>query len=106
MKLICLFYYCEKVFTHMTTWMIGKNSMKPPEKEGFYSHLNMEEINDAYYTHAKNVCKDFDVKDLGEYHDLCVESDKVLLVDVFENFRNFCPGIYERTLLVFLLNPD
>ena len=66
----------------------------------------MEEINDAYYTHAKNVCKDFDVKDLGEYHDLCVESDKVFLVDVFENFRNFCPGIYERTLLVFLLNPD
>ena len=90
----------------MTTWMIEKNSMKPPENKGFYSHINMEEINDAYYTHTKKVCKDFDIKDLGEYHDLCVESDTVLLVDVFENFRNFCPEIYEQTLLVFLMNPD
>ena len=35
-----------------------------PEKEDFYSHFNMEDITDADYTHAKRVCKDFDIKNL------------------------------------------
>ena len=61
-----------------------------PEKENFYSHLNMEDINDANYAHAKRVCKDFEIKDLGEHHDLYVQSTKILLTDVFENFRNMC----------------
>ena len=55
----------------------------------------MEDITDADYVHAKRVCKDFDAKDLGEYHDLYVQSDTLLLTDVFENFRNMCLGIYE-----------
>ena len=44
--------------------MIGKNSMKfyCLKKEDFYSHLNMEDITDADYAHAKRVCKDFEVK--------------------------------------------
>ena len=41
-----------------------------PEKEDFYSHLNMEDINDANYAHAERVCKDFEIKDLGKYHNL------------------------------------
>ena len=40
-----------------------------PEKEHFYSHLNMEGITDAVYVHPKRVCKDFEIKNLGEYHD-------------------------------------
>ena len=32
------------------------------EKEDFYSHLNMEDITDADYPHAKTVCKDFEIK--------------------------------------------
>ena len=39
-----------------------------PEKEDFYSHLNMEDISDADYTYAKRVCKDFKMKKLGEYY--------------------------------------
>ena len=39
-----------------------------PEKEDFYSHLNMEDISDADYTYAKRVCKDFKIKKLGEYY--------------------------------------
>ena len=58
------------------------------EKEDFYSNLNMEDITDADYAHAKIVCKDFEIKNLGEYHDLYVQSDALLLADVFENFRN------------------
>ena len=42
------------------------------EKEDFYSHLKMENITNADYVHAKRVCKDFEIKDLGEYHGLYV----------------------------------
>ena len=42
------------------------------EKEDFYSHLNMEDITDADYVHAKRICKDFKIKNFGEYHDLYV----------------------------------
>ena len=43
-----------------------------PGKEDFYSYLNMEDITDAGYAHAKRVCKDFEIKKLGEYHNLYV----------------------------------
>ena len=46
-----------------------------PDKEDFYSHLNMEDITDANYTHGERVCKDFEIKDFGEYHDLYVQSN-------------------------------
>ena len=46
------------------------NETSLPEKEDFYSHLIMENIADAEYVHAKRVCKDFEIKNLGEYHDL------------------------------------
>ena len=62
------------------------NETSLPEKEDFYSHLNMEDITDADYAHAKRVCKDFEIKNLGEYYDLYVQSDTLLLVDVLENF--------------------
>ena len=66
-----------------------------PEKEVFYSHLNMEDINDADNTLAKRVCKDFEMKKLGVYYDLYVQSDTILLADVFENFWNMCHEMYE-----------
>ena len=58
----------------MSIWMTRKNLMKLSylNKKEFYSHLNMEDITDAEYTHAKRVCKDFEIKNLGEYHDLYV----------------------------------
>ena len=50
----------------------------------------MEGITDADYTHAKRVCKDFEIKHLGKYHDLYAQSKTLLLADVFKNFRNMC----------------
>ena len=64
----------------------------------FYSHLNLENITDADYMHAKRVCKDFEIKHLGECHDLHVQSNTLLLVDLFENFRNMCLKIYKLDL--------
>ena len=50
----------------------------------------MEDITDADYTHTNRVCEDFEIKILGEYHDLYVQSDPLLLTDVFENVRKMC----------------
>ena len=48
------------------------------EKEDFYSHLNIEDITDADYVHPKRVCKDFKIKELGEYHNFYFQSDTLL----------------------------
>ena len=64
------------------------NEISLPENEDFYSHLNMEDITDADYAHAKRLCKDFEIKNVGKYHDMYVQSDTLLFADVFENLRN------------------
>ena len=66
-----------------------------PSKEDFYSNLNMEDINDIDYRHANNVFKGFKLENLGDYHDLYVQSDTLLLADVFNNFRDMCIKEYE-----------
>ena len=66
-----------------------------PKKEVFYSNLNMEEIKDSYYNHAKRACKYFKIKNLGKYDDLYLKSDTLLLPDVSENFRETCLEIYK-----------
>ena len=58
------------------------NEASLTEKEVFYSHLNMKDITDADYSHAKTACKDFEIKKLGEYHHFSVESNKLLLADL------------------------
>ena len=65
----------------------------------------MEDITDANYADTKSVCKDFEIKNLEEYHDLYVQSDTSLLTDVFENFRNMCLEIYELDPEKFLSPP-
>ena len=50
----------------------------------------MEGNTDADYAHAKRVWQDFKIKNLGEYHELNVQSNTLLLADAFKNFRNMC----------------
>ena len=76
-----------------------------PEKEEFYRNLNIEDITHAGYIHAKRVCKDFDIKNLGEYHDLYLKSDVLLLVDFFENFKKMCLKIDELNPAKFISAP-
>ena len=72
------------------------NETQLPEKEDFCSHLNMDDITEADYVHTKRDCKDFKITNLGEYYDFYVQSNTLLLADVFENFRNMCHRIYEH----------
>ena len=55
--------------------------------------------------HAQKVWDEFEIKNLGEYHDLHVQSDTLLLEDVFENFRNMCLDIYELDPVYFMSAP-
>ena len=71
------------------------NETSLPSKEDFYSNLNMEDIDDIDYRHGNNVFKGFKLENLGDYHDLYVPSDTLLLADVFENFRNMYIKVYE-----------
>ena len=66
----------------------------------------MEGITDTDYSHVKRVCKDFEIKRLGEYHNLYVQCDTLMLVDVFENFRKMCLGIYKFKATKFLSAPE
>ena len=66
-----------------------------PGKESFYSNLTLENISEIDYAHANNVFKKFNINNLGEYHDLYVRSDTLLLADIFENFRQSCLENYE-----------
>ena len=70
---------------------------KLPEKEKFYSSLSGKGITDEEYAHAKQVWKTFGCRNLGDYHDLYVATDTLLLEDVFENFRKVCQEKYGWT---------
>ena len=76
-----------------------------PDKEAFYSTLNMKHITDVDHRHAKRVFKNLNNKNLGDYPDLYVQSDTLLLADVFENFRNKCIEMYELDPAHFLSAP-
>ena len=66
-------------YEYMDVWeKFNKPSL--PEKEEFYSNLNIEVIRDADYMHAKRVWKDFEIKKLGKYYDLYFKSDTFWLM--------------------------
>ena len=64
-------------YEYMNDWEIF-NETSLPEKEDFYKQLNTEDSADEDYVHTERVCKDFERKYLGEYHDLFVPSDTLL----------------------------
>ena len=65
----------------------------------------MEDITDADQAHAKRICKDFELKKLGDYNNLYVQSDTLVLANVFRNFRNMCLEMYEFAPAEFLYAP-
>ena len=66
--------------------MLQIKDVYPYEYMDFYSNLNMEDIKDSGYNHARGVCKE-SVKTLGEYHDLYLKSDILILTDILNTLE-------------------
>ena len=81
-----------------------KKSLPEKEKEEFYGNLNMEDITDLNYNHAKKNFKGFEIKNLGGYYNLYLRSDILSEADVFENLylEKICVEIYELDSSRFL----
>ena len=96
------------MFIHTILWIVSKNSTKQNYllRGIFYSILNDQHIttNDEY-DHARKVWKTFKIKTMGEYHDLYLGNDVLLLTDVFENFRKTCMQYYKLDPCHYFTNP-
>ena len=80
----------------MNVWIAGKNVMKPHyHLKNVFIMLNLKVFSDEDYAHAQKVWDVFEIRNLGEYHELYIQSDTLLLADVYENFRNMCLDTYE-----------
>ena len=91
----------------MNIWIAGErfNETSLPSKKEFYSNLNMEDIDEIDCRHGSNVFKSFKLENLGDYHDLYVKSDTLLLADMFEIFRDMCLKEYELDQAHFISLP-
>ena len=94
-------FYCYKT---VNIWIVGNNFNKTslPEKEDYYSHSRMRDVNNKDYSHSKRFYKDFEIINSREYNDLYAQSDSLLLTDVFPNFLNMCIRIYDLHPAKFL----
>ena len=91
-------------YEYMDSWERFNETPLPPKKY-FYRKLNLEDISNKDYWHAQNVWDVFEIRNLGEYHDLYVQTDTSLLADVFEKFRDTCIEIYRLDSSHFLSAP-
>ena len=67
----------------MITWIVERfEETQLPRKEEFYGKLKNEHITDEDYEHAKGVWKEYDIKDMREYHDMYLKTDVLLLADL------------------------
>lgn len=76
-----------------------------PPKEAFYSSLTREEISDDDYKHAQRVWDKFKCKTLGDYHDIYLRTDVLLLADVFETFRDTSMNYYKLDPVHYITAP-
>ena len=65
-----------------------------PRKSKFYSRLSEERMKYKDYQKAKHIWEHFNMQNFGEYHNLYLKTDVLLLADIFENFRNKAMEIY------------
>ena len=88
----------------MSSWDKFEEAQLPPI-EASYSNLNMINVSEDDYQHAQRVWKEFRIHNLGEYHNLYLRTDVVLLANVFEAFRDICLEHYSLNPAHFYTSP-
>ena len=91
-------------YEYMDSWEKSNETSLPPKK-AFYSELNLEDVTGKDSARAQKVWEVFGIRNLDEYHDLYVQTNTLLLADIFENFRNMCLNIYELDPVYFVSAP-
>ena len=76
-------------YEYISSWDKFEEVQLPPV-EAFYSNLNMSNFSDDNYQHVHRVWSAFNINNLGEYHDLYLQTDVSYLSDMFEAFRDTC----------------
>ena len=76
-------------YEYMDSWDKFEETSLPSINR-FYSNLNMSGVSDTDYEHPCSVWREFGIRNLGEYHDLYLRTDVILLANVFESFRRVC----------------
>ena len=82
------------------------NETELPSIDKLYSKLQKKHISDKDYAHAKKVWNIFDMKTLGDYHDLYVQVNTAQLSDVFESFRSTFLKVYNLDPAYFVSTPS
>ena len=90
-------------YDYMDSWERFNETSLPPKKT-FYSELDLD-ITDKDYLHAQKVWDVHEIKNVGEYHDLYVQTDTFMLADLYEKFRDKCIEIYGIDPSYFLSAP-
>ena len=80
-------------YEYMDSWDRFEETKLPP-KDSFHSALSMSGVSETDYEHARKVWREFGINNMGEYHDLYLKTDVILLANVFEAFRNVCLNNY------------
>ena len=91
-------------YEYVNSWDRFNETQLPPIS-AFYSNLNMSSISEEDYQHAQRVWKEFGIHNLGDYHDLYLRTDVVLLANMFEAFRDTCLKHYKLDPAHFYTSP-
>ena len=75
-----------------------------PDKKAFYSELYLEDITDKGYAHAQKVFEELKLKNLGDYHDLHVQSDTLFFADYLKALETGALEYMNSVLLLFCLH--
>ena len=91
-------------YEYVNSWDQFNETQLPPI-DAFCSNLNMSSISEEDYQHAQRVWEEFGIHNLGDYHDLCLRTDVVLLANVYEAFRDTCLKHYKLDPAHFYTSP-
>ena len=91
-------------YEYINSWDRFNETQLPPIS-AFHSNLNMSSISEKDYEHAQRVWKEFGIHNLGDYHDLYLRTDVVLLANVYKAFRDTCLRHYKLDPVHFYTSP-